>query len=111
MGRPGLLGMAARTAVVAGTATAVSGNVARRQQRRAQDKYEQHEYEVQQEAAAMAPQSAPPPQYAPPAAPAAATAPAPGGDLVAELQQLAQLKAQGILSDAEFETAKAKLLG
>ncbi len=100
IGRPGLIGMAARTAVVAGTATAVSGNVARRQQDRAEAKYEQHEYEVEQEAAAMA-------QAAPPAAPAAAPAP----DMVAELTKLGELKAQGVLSEAEFETAKARLLG
>ncbi|HWV50263.1 MAG TPA: SHOCT domain-containing protein, partial [Microbacterium sp.] len=46
MGRPGLIGMAARTAVVAGTASAVSGNVARRQQGRADTKNEQHQYEL-----------------------------------------------------------------
>lgn len=108
LGRPGLIGMAARTAVVAGTATAVSGNVARRQQRRAEEKYEQQQYELQQQAAATAPQYAAPPQYAPPVA----APPAAGGtDVVAELQQLATLKAQGVLSDAEFEAAKAKLLG
>jgi len=101
MGRPGLIGMAARTAVVAGTATAVSGNVARRQQGRAEEKYEQHEYEVQQEAAAMA-------AAAPAPIPAVSAAPAP--DVVVQLQQLADLKAQGVLSDAEFESAKAKLL-
>jgi len=102
MGRPGLIGMAARTAVVAGTASAVSGNVARRQQGRAEAKNEQHQYELQQEAAAMAP---PAPVAAPPA-------PAAGGtDVVAQLQQLATLKAQGVLSEGEFEAAKAKLLG
>ncbi|WP_448006606.1 SHOCT domain-containing protein [Agromyces bauzanensis] len=106
MGRPGLIGMAARTAVVAGTATAVSGNVARRQQARdadqqaqqqaaAQQQWEAQQYQAQQ-AAAAAP---------PPAAPAA------GVDVVAELQKLAALKQQGILDDAEFAAAKAKLLG
>lgn len=99
-GRPGLIGMAARTAVVAGTATAVSGNVASRQNERAEQKQAAHEYEVQQQAAAMA---AP----VPAAAPAAAAA-APG--MVGELQRLAEFKAQGILSEAEFEQAKAKLL-
>lgn len=99
MGRPGLIGMAARTAVVAGTASAVSGNVARRQQGRAEAKNEQHQYELQQEAAAMAP---PAPVAAPPAG---------GTDVVAQLQQLATLKAQGVLSEGEFEAAKAKLLG
>ena len=103
MGRPGLIGMAARTAVVAGTASAVSGNVARRQQKRAQDDYEQHQYELQEEAAAMTPA---PVAAVPQAAPAAVHA----GDVVSQLQALASLKAQGVLSDAEFDAAKAKLL-
>lgn len=94
-GRPGLIGMAARTAVVAGTATAVSGNVARRQQERANASYEQQQYEMQQQQAA----AAPPP---PPAA-------APASDITAQLQQLADLKTQGLLSDQEFAAAKAKL--
>ncbi|MRX43618.1 SHOCT domain-containing protein [Agromyces sp. Q22] len=113
MGRPGLIGMAARTAVVAGTATAVSGRVARRQQGRyaeqqaqegaaAQQQWEAEQYQAQQAAAQQAAMQAPPP----PAAPAAA-----GVDVVAELQKLATLKEQGILSDAEFAAAKAKLLG
>lgn len=112
MARPGLIGMAARTAVVAGTATAVSGGVMRHQQRKEEERYEAQQYEMQQQAAAQAqyaePQYAPPP---PPAAPAAAPAAAGGTDVVAELQQLATLKEQGVLSDAEFEAAKAKLLG
>jgi transcription initiation factor TFIID subunit TAF12 len=112
-GRPGLIGMAARTAVVAGTATAVSGNVQRRQQAKyadqqaqqdaaAQQQWEAQQYQAQQAAAAQA--AAPPPP--PPAAPAGG-----GVDVVAELQKLAALKDQGILSDAEFAAAKAKLLG
>ena len=97
-GRPGLIGMAARTAVVAGTATAVSGNVQRRQQARADQQYEAQQYEAQQQAAAQAP-------------PAAPAAPAGGTDIVAEIQKLATLRDQGILSDDEFAAAKAKLLG
>ena len=105
VGRPGLVGMAARTAVVAGTATAVSGNVQRRQQDRAQQDYEQQQYEAQQQQAQM--QAA-----AQQAAAQQAAAPAAGGvDVVAELQKLAALRDQGILSDAEFAAAKAKLLG
>ncbi|MBL3700768.1 SHOCT domain-containing protein [Leucobacter luti] len=102
VGRPGLLGMAARTAVVAGTATAVSGAVARRQ----------HERAVAAQAQA-APVPAPAPAPAPAAAaPAPAVAPAPAGtDLVAQLQQLAALQQQGLLSAAEFEQAKQQLLG
>ncbi|WP_368497865.1 SHOCT domain-containing protein [Herbiconiux sp. A18JL235] len=113
MGRPGLLGLAARTAVVAGTATAVSGGMQRRAQARAQDQQQQAAWQAQQQqeqidaaaAAAVAAQQ--------PAAPAAAPAPAPaagGVDLVAELQKLAALKDAGILSDEEFAAAKAKLL-
>jgi Short C-terminal domain len=88
----GLLRMAARTAVVAGTATAVSGRVARRQA----NKYDQ--------------QAAPAePQYAE-AAPAPAAAPA-EDDLSTKLTQLADLHTQGVLSDEEFAAAKAKALG
>ena len=112
MGRPGLVGMAARTAVVAGTATAVSGSVQRHQQEKAQNQYEQQQYEAQQQQAAMnaAAQQAVAQQQAA-AAQAAPAAPAGGTDVVAELQKLAALKEQGILSDAEFAAAKAKLLG
>ena len=108
MGRPGLVGMAARTAVVAGTATAVSGSVARHQQAKDQEQYEQQQYEAQQQQAAMnaAAQQAVAQQQA-----AAPAAPAGGTDVVAELQKLAALKEQGILSDDEFAAAKAKLLG
>jgi putative oligomerization/nucleic acid binding protein len=112
MGRPGLVGMAARTAVVAGTATAVSGSVQRHQQEKAQNQYEQQQYEAQQQQAAMnaAAQQAVAQQQAA-AAQAAPAAPAGGTDVVAELQKLAALKEQGILSDDEFAAAKAKLLG
>ena len=90
----GLLRMAARTAVVAGTATAVSGRVARRQARKYQEEQAQAE-----------PEAAPPPEYAPdPAAP-------PEDDLTAKVQQLATLHSQGLLTDEEFAAAKAKALG
>ncbi|HWI31245.1 MAG TPA: SHOCT domain-containing protein [Microbacterium sp.] len=122
MGRPGLVGLAARTAVVAGTATAVSGGMQRRQQDKAQAQYDQDQYAAAQQQAqidaaaqAAAAQYAPPPAPAQPAqyaAPPAPAAPAAGGaDLVAELQKLAALKDAGILDDAEFAAAKAKLLG
>jgi hypothetical protein len=113
-GRPGLIGMAARTAVVAGTATAVSGSVQRHQQEKAQNQYEQQQYEAaQQQAQVDAAAQAAAAQYAQPAAaPAAAPAAEAGGtDLVAELQKLASLKDAGILSEEEFAAAKAKLLG
>jgi hypothetical protein len=118
MGRPGLIGMAARTAVVAGTATAVSGGVQRHQQAKADQQYEAQQYEAQQQQAqmdaaaqqAVAQQQAAQQAAAP--APAPAAAPAAGGtDLVAELQKLGALRDQGILSDDEFAAAKAKLLG
>jgi hypothetical protein len=110
MGRPGLLGLAARTAVVAGTATAVSGAMRGGQERKAQAQYEQEQYAAAQQQAqidAAAQQAAA--QYAQPAA--APAAPSAGVDLVAEIQKLAALKDAGVLSDAEFAAAKAKLLG
>ncbi len=93
-GRPGLVGTMARTAVIAGTATAVSGGVARRQQAKAQ-----------QAAEAQAPE----PQQA---APAPAAAPESGtGDTISQLKELAELRDQGILTDEEFAAQKAKVLG
>lgn len=114
MGRPGLVGMAARTAVVAGTATAVSGSVARHQQGKANEQYEQQQYEAQQNQAAMdaaAAQAVANAQAAQAAqAPAPAAAAPPANDMMAQLTQLATLHSQGILSDEEFAAAKAKLL-
>ena len=110
MGRPGLIGMAARTAVVAGTATAVSGSVQRHQQEKAQNQYDQQQADAaQQQAQVDEAARAAAAQYSQPAA----AAPAAGGgvDLVAELQKLASLKDAGVLSDEEFAAAKAKLLG
>jgi hypothetical protein len=109
------MGTMARTAVIAGTATAVSGNVARRQAGKAQQaqmaaemQQEQMKAEIRSEMEAEAAAAAPPP----PPAPAAAPAPAPAADdTMAKLQQLADMKAQGVLTDAEFAAAKAKLLG
>jgi hypothetical protein len=84
----------ARTAAIAGTATAVSNRVSRRQQNRW----------AQQEDAQYAQQQQP--QYAPQAAPA----PAPARDPIAQLKDLAELKSQGVLTDAEFDAQKAKIL-
>ncbi|HXY92897.1 MAG TPA: SHOCT domain-containing protein [Acidimicrobiia bacterium] len=95
--RVGIVGMAARTAVVAGTATAVAGRVSRHQQ----EKYAA-QTDVQQQAA---------PQPAPEAAPPAAPAEGGGDDIVAQLEQLSQLHNSGVLTDEQFEAAKAKLLG
>jgi hypothetical protein len=91
---PGLLRGMARTAVVAGTATAVSNRVSRRQANRwAEQDAQQYE---------------PPPQEyaAPPPA-----APAPQEDRVQQLKDLAALKEQGVLSDQEFAAEKARILG
>ena len=88
---PGVVGAVARTAVVAGTATAVSGRVARRQQ----SKYAAQDEQAYQEQA--------------PAAPAPAVAAEP--DYMAELEQLAKLKDQGIISPEEFEAKKKQILG
>lgn len=104
MGRPGLVGTMARTAVIAGTASATANAVNRRGQEKAQTQADAAAYQEQQAAAQYAP---PPQQYAPPAAPAAPA----GDDLVAKIQELAQLHQQGILTDAEFAAAKQRLLG
>jgi len=92
----GLLRMAARTAVVAGTATAVSGRVQRRQSAK-WDEQDQQQY-AEQQAQYQQPQYAPPP-------------PDPQDDATAQLQNLAQLNKQGVLTDEEFAAAKAKILG
>jgi hemolysin activation/secretion protein len=91
----GLLRMAARTAVVAGTATAVSGRVARRQAAR-----NDQQADAQQQPAQAAPQQA---ADAPPTAPPDETS--------SHLEQLAKLHSQGVLTDDEFAAAKAKALG
>jgi putative oligomerization/nucleic acid binding protein len=89
-----LVRMAARTAVVAGTATAVSNRVSRRQYNRWEGQAQQEAYEQQ---------AAPPP-----------AAPAPAGpstdDKLGQLKELGQLKDSGVLTDAEFEAQKAKIL-
>ena len=84
--------MAARTAVVAGTATAVSGRVGRRQQQ----KYGSQDAQAQQ------------------SAPMEQAAPSPAGgmdDTAAQLEQLAKLKEQGILTEDEFTAKKKQILG
>jgi|SRR6476469_1020381 hemolysin activation/secretion protein len=104
-----LLGTVARTAVVAGTATATANAVNRHSQNKAAEK----EAAAEQEAAEQAPPPPPQPVYQapPPPAPAPA-APAGGGDdLVARIQQLAGMRDAGVLSEDEFAAAKGKLLG
>jgi Short C-terminal domain len=92
---PGLLRGMARTAVVAGTATAVSNRVSRRQASRW----------AAQEAPAYPPQGYAEPPPPPPPAPAG------GEDRVQQLKDLAALKEQGVLSDQEFAAEKARILG
>jgi hypothetical protein len=104
-GRPGLVGTMARTAVITGTASAVSGSVAQRQHARAQ---------------AAQPQAPPVPSTVHPSAseqppPQAAAPPAPESPLttettLAELERLVELKQQGLLTDDEFTALKARLL-
>ena len=102
---PGLLRGVARTAVIAGTATAVSGRVARRQAEKYTDRDAQI-YADREAAYEQATAQAPAPVAAAPA-PAAA----PEADLMDQLQKLGDLKAQGILTEEEFAAQKAKLLG
>lgn len=85
---PGLFRMVADTAVIAGTATAVSGGMSRRQQQKAQ----------QQQAAQ---------QQAVPAKPAAEST----DDQITQLQELAKLKDSGVLTQAEFDAKKQQILG
>ncbi len=97
---PGLLRGVARTAVVAGTATAVSGRVQRRQAEKYADRDAQTAAERDQ---AYHQQTAPAPQPA--------AAPAPAADPIQQLKELADLKNQGILTEEEFAAQKAKILG
>jgi len=100
---PGLLRGIARTAVIAGTATAVSNRVSRRQAgrwaRRDQQEYDQQQQAYQQE---------PDPQDEPPGPQAGG-----GGvdDMLAQLKQLGELRSQGVLTEAEFEQQKSRILG
>lgn len=97
-GRPGLMGTMARTAVIAGTATAVSGSVSNKQQQKQMAKQ-------QQAAAAAAPPPAPAPAAPEPAAPTGMT-----DDKIEQLTKLGQLRDAGILTDEEFAEQKAKIL-
>ena len=92
----GLIGGMARTAVVAGTATAVSNRVSRRQANRwAAQEQPQQEY------------AAPPPPPPPPAAQPAASS---QSDMLDALQKLGELKSAGVLTEAEFEYQKGRIL-
>jgi Short C-terminal domain len=93
---PGLIRGVARTAVVAGTATAVSNRVSRRQANRWAQQ-DQQDQQVYQQAYASTPVAAPP-------------AGSSTDDKLAQLKELGELKAAGVLTDAEFEAQKAKIL-
>jgi hypothetical protein len=103
---PGLVRMAAGTAVIAGTAGAVRHHQEQKYANQAADQQAEQQAIYDQGVAAAQAQAAQQAAYQPPAAPAA-----PAVDLTAELQKLASLKEAGILTDEEFAAAKAKLLG
>jgi hypothetical protein len=114
-GRPGLVGTMARTAVVAGTATAVVGGMSRHQQAKAEQSADAQAYQDMQDQAsqqaaidaAVAQQMAAQ-QMAPPPAPAPAAG---GSSVIDQLKELAALKDAGVLTEAEFTAQKTKLLG
>lgn len=97
----GLIRGVARTAAIAGTATVVSNRVSRRQAGRWAEQDAAQQYEQQQQYQQPAPQ----PVYAAPA-----PAPSASDDLIDQLQKLGALREQGILTEAEFDAQKAKLL-
>ena len=98
---PGLVRAAATTAVVAGTAGAVRHRQDQKYAAKDQAAYDQQQAAYQQ---GIADAQAPPPVAAAPAAPAMP-------DYAAELQQLAQLKGQGLITEEEFEAKKKQILG
>jgi hypothetical protein len=100
---PGLMRAVARTAVVAGTATATANAVNRRQASKNVAAYEGAEQQYQQ-------QAAPAPEYAAPAPVAAAPAGMDENDKLSALERLGGLKAQGILTEEEFAAQKAQIL-
>ncbi|HEV7950006.1 MAG TPA: SHOCT domain-containing protein [Glaciihabitans sp.] len=106
VGRGGLVRAAATTAVVAGTASAVTGRMENRRADKAQTEADAQAYREQQ--------YAPPPQQYAQAAPVSApeaSAPSGDSDLISQLKELGMLHSQGILSDEEFASAKKTLLG
>ena len=111
MGRPGLLGTVARTAVVAGTATAVVGGVHRHQEQKTAD---QQTADAQQPQLAQQAAAQPATGQAAPQAAAGQAAPQPSApaedDRLAKIKELGQMRDQGLLTDQEFASEKARLL-
>ena len=103
---PGLLRGVARTAVVAGTASAVSGRVQRRQA----EKFAGRDAQIYADREQAYAQQSAPPLRRPPPPPAAAPAPAPQVDMMDQLTKLGDLRDRGILTDDEFAAQKAKIL-
>ncbi len=118
MGRPGLMGTMARTAVIAGTATAVSGSMRASQANKAQqaqagsaaqqelDAIHQQQMIDQAVAQAAAQQAAQQQAFQEPPAPAAV----PIEDKISKIKELGELKAAGLLTEEEFAAEKAKVL-
>ena len=104
----GLLRTVARTTVIAGTAQAVTGRVARRQ---AENFAERDAQIAAQRQAACVEATAPAPAAPPPPPPAAADADADADDVITRIRQLGELRDQGLLTEEEFAAQKAKLLG
>ena len=103
---PGLLRGVARTAVIAGTASAVNERVQRRQAER----FAGRDAQIYAEREAAYAQQAPQQSYAQPAPQPPQPAATGTGDTIAQLKDLAALRDQGVLTDAEFEAEKAKIL-
>jgi hypothetical protein len=113
MGRPGLLGTAMRTAVIAGTAQATTGAMQRRRAEREQQDWAAQQAAAQQEQArveAAAQQAAAQYAAAPPPGPLSTQASSGGQDLLGQLERLGQLHTAGVVTAEEFAAAKAKLL-
>src|SRR5262245_4996370 len=115
MGRPGLVGTMARTAVVAGTASATVNAMDRHRQGKAEQQQMEDQYAYDQQQAqinAAVQQQMAQAQAAAAATPAAApAAPSVSDDSMAQIQKLGEMKEQGLLTDEEFAAAKAKILG
>ena len=106
-GRPGLMGTMARTAVVAGTATVVSGSVSRHSAQKAAD---QQQAMVDQAAAQAAAQTAAQLQAQQAATQPAAPPAAAPDDRMAKIKELGEMKSQGLLTEEEFAAEKARIL-